>query len=62
MDIKLLKNYEQIRPDKITLFCFPFAGGGASIYSRWIKKIQNEIVVYSTRVNALFLLFILPSF
>jgi surfactin synthase thioesterase subunit len=46
MDIKLLKNYEQIRPDKITLFCFPFAGGGASIYSRWIKKIQNEIVVY----------------
>ena len=24
MNIKLVKNYNQIRPDRATLFCFPF--------------------------------------
>lgn len=39
MNIKLVKNYNQIRPDRATLFCFPFAGGGASAYNSWVQKI-----------------------
>lgn len=45
MDIRLVKNYEKIRPDKITLFCLPFAGGGASAYTQWVNKMQSEIIV-----------------
>ncbi len=44
-DTKLLKNYERIRPDRTTLFCFPFAGGGASAYNSWIKKMKGKIIV-----------------
>jgi medium-chain acyl-[acyl-carrier-protein] hydrolase len=32
--------------DKIRLFCFPFAGGGASIYSQWQKTFSNHTSVY----------------
>lgn len=45
MDIKLVKNYEKIDEDKTTLFCFPFAGGGASAYNQWIKSMENEVTV-----------------
>lgn len=30
MNQRLLKNGENINSQNITLFCFPFAGGGAS--------------------------------
>ena len=45
MDQRLLKNSENIQEGKITLFCCPFAGGGASVYSSWIKKMEREITV-----------------
>ncbi|WP_301109739.1 alpha/beta fold hydrolase [Sporosarcina sp.] len=45
MDIKLIRNCEKINKNKITLFCFPFAGGGASVYNQWINKMQEEITV-----------------
>ena len=38
MNQRLLKNGENINSQDITLFCFPFAGGGASTYTSWIKK------------------------
>lgn len=41
MDYKLLKNRENIKKENITLFCLPFAGGGASAYSTWIKKLSD---------------------
>jgi len=45
MDLKLVKNYEAISKDKAVLFCFPYAGGGASVYRSWIKKFQDSITV-----------------
>ena len=42
MNIKLVKNYNQIRPDRATLFCFPFAGGGASAYNSWVQKNERQ--------------------
>ena len=45
MYTKLVKNYENIVNGKDTLFCFPFAGGGASAYNQWIKKMQSELTV-----------------
>jgi medium-chain acyl-[acyl-carrier-protein] hydrolase len=42
---RLIKNLEQIRSEKPVLFCFPFAGGGASAYSGWIKSLADEITV-----------------
>lgn len=42
MNIKLVKNYNQIRPDMVTLFCFPFAGGGASAYNSWAQKMKSD--------------------
>lgn len=41
MCTKLIKNQETIDKDKITLFCIPFAGGGASSYNQWIKRMQD---------------------
>lgn len=45
MNIKLVKNYNQIRPDRATLFCFPFAGGGASAYNSWVQKMKDKVTV-----------------
>lgn len=42
---KLIKNTNKILTGKPVLFCFPFAGGGASAYSRWEKALGGEIVV-----------------
>ena len=42
MNMKLIKNTENISKEKITLFCLPFAGGGASAYNQWAKKMQGE--------------------
>ena len=43
--VKLVKNYNQIRPDRATLFCFPFAGGGASAYNSWVQKMKDKVTV-----------------
>ena len=45
MNIKFVKNFNQICPERPTLFCFPFAGGGASAYNSWIQKMQGKITV-----------------
>ncbi len=45
MNIKFVKNYNQIRPDMVTLFCFPFAGGGASAYNSWAQKMKSDVTV-----------------
>ena len=46
MNIKMIKNTENISKEKITLFCLPFAGGGASAYNQWAKKMQGKVTVY----------------
>ena len=45
MNIKMIKNTENISKEKITLFCLPFAGGGASAYNQWAKKMQGKVTV-----------------
>lgn len=45
MHIKLIKNYENIADGKITLFCLPYAGGGASFYNHWVKRMQEAFTV-----------------
>ena len=58
MNMKLIKNTENISKEKITLFCLPFAGGGASAYNQWAKKMQGKVTVCpvqdrkSTRLNS----------
>lgn len=38
--------YRIERPEaKFRLFCFPYAGGGASIYLNWVRSFSNEIEV-----------------
>lgn len=48
--MNLIKNLENIQSDKNILLCFPYAGGGASIYSNWIKKLQNDVTVCSIQL------------
>ncbi len=45
MDARLVKNCEKIKKNKITLFCLPFAGGGASVYNRWEKYLEELATV-----------------
>lgn len=45
MNQRLLKNGENINSQNITLFCFPFAGGGASAYNSWVQKMKDTITV-----------------
>ena len=42
MNQRLLKNGENINSQDITLFCFPFAGGGASAYNSWVQKNERQ--------------------
>lgn len=44
MNQRLLKNGENINSQNITLFCFPFAGGGASAYNSWVQKMKDTII------------------
>lgn len=41
----LIKNCENIEAEKVVMFCFPFAGGGAAAYSNWIKYFKDDVVV-----------------
>lgn len=45
MNQRLLKNGENINSQDITLFCFPFAGGGASAYNSWVQKMKGKVTV-----------------
>lgn len=45
MNQRLLKNGENINSQNITLFCFPFAGGGASAYNSWVQKMKGKVTV-----------------
>ena len=51
MNLKLIKNTENINKEKITLFCLPFAGGGASAYNQWAKKMQGKVTVSYTHLT-----------
>jgi surfactin synthase thioesterase subunit len=42
---KLIKNIEKIEKDSTVLFCFPFAGGGVSVYKEWIDYFDDSTVV-----------------
>ena len=35
---------------QIRLFCFPYAGGGSSIYRTWGKDLPDEIEVYAIQL------------
>ncbi|MDP4177201.1 MAG: thioesterase domain-containing protein [Bacillota bacterium] len=37
--------------NKIKLFCFPYAGGSASIYTRWKKLIGDSILFYPIELS-----------
>ncbi|SHM60435.1 thioesterase II family protein [Ruminococcus flavefaciens] len=43
-DLKLIKNYHSSVNEKI-LFCFPYAGGGASAFREWISGLDGVIDV-----------------
>lgn len=32
-------------PDKVLLFCFPFAGGGSQFYTKWQKQVGQHVQV-----------------
>ena len=51
MNMKLIKNTENISKEKITLFCLPFAGGGASAYNQWAKKMQGKVTVFKGKIR-----------
>lgn len=44
-EIYLYRIKGNISKEKITLFCLPFAGGGASAYNQWAKKMQGKVTV-----------------
>lgn len=41
-DYKMIKNYRTGGNCKV-LFCFPYAGGGASAYRDWIRALDNKV-------------------
>lgn len=41
-DYKMIKNYRTGGNCKV-LFCFPYAGGGASAYRGWIRALDNKV-------------------
>lgn len=43
-------NYTNNTQSKYRLFCFPYAGGGASIFSTWKDKLPKEIEVCSIQL------------
>ncbi len=42
-DIHSLLSYSS--PSSLCLFCFPYAGGGASVYRQWVVDVPSEIHV-----------------
>jgi len=37
----IIKNLDIINENEIILFCFPYAGGGASVFYNWSKKLKE---------------------
>ena len=42
---KLIKNSEGISPQSTIMFCFPYAGGGAAFYAKWIQYFDKKLSV-----------------
>ena len=42
---KMIKNIEAISDKMPIMFCFPYAGGGASVYNKWLKLFENLVTV-----------------
>ena len=34
---------------RVRMFCFPYAGGGAAVYSTWTRALQETIELYAIR-------------
>jgi medium-chain acyl-[acyl-carrier-protein] hydrolase len=47
---------------RIRLFCFPFAGGGASMFLPWIDKLAPKIAVYPVQLPGRENQFTVPAF
>lgn len=47
---KLIKNIDKIKYHKPVLFCFPYAGGGASVYNKWIQSLEDVVTVCSVQL------------
>ncbi|NET61249.1 MAG: thioesterase [Symploca sp. SIO2E6] len=44
------RNYQPNPQANLRLFCFPYAGGGASIFRLWAKELPSEIEVYPVQI------------
>lgn len=47
---QLIKGLERVSDNKPILFCFPYAGGGASAYKNWPELIGNDVSVCSIQL------------
>ena len=45
---KLIKNEEKISSSDKVMFCFPYAGGGASAFRNWEKALNPTEGIHST--------------
>ena len=44
-NIPWLASYRQNPAAQLRLFCFPYAGGGAAVYSQWFKSLPPQVEV-----------------
>jgi surfactin synthase thioesterase subunit len=44
-NVPWLAPYKENPAAQLRLFCFPYAGGGAPIYSRWVKSLPPQVEV-----------------
>ena len=49
-DIKWFPNIERTEGAKLRLFCFPYAGGGASVFRNWQGLMRDEIAIVPARL------------
>lgn len=42
---KLIKGLEEVRENDVVLYCFPYAGGGASVFRNWKYKLGDSVKV-----------------
>jgi len=45
-----LRKLSQIAAPKVGVVCFPYAGGGASVFYQWTKLLPPEIAVYAVQL------------
>ena len=45
--MKCFKTIQSNYKNNAALFCFPYAGGGASVFSSWKGRLPNKLNIYS---------------